>query len=245
MIRFLKLDTLIKLFSREGRKFYFFISKIVGYHPLDISIFENAFVHKSYTNYKQNSNLYHNERLEFLGDALLSAAVANILYNHQPQLPEGIMTIIRAELVSRKSLNKLGVDLEFNHYIKCSNNKIIDNTHIPGDVVEALIAAIYIDGGNRRMYNFIKHNIATKELIEKSLNKSSETNYKSELIIWSQHEKCEIVFDTHFITNDKGEMHYDSKVLLNGNEISNGIGQNKKAAEQFAAKNAIEILMQH
>lgn len=235
-----KFKTIIKLFSRKGRKFYCFISKAIGYKPRNIELFETAFVHRSYVNTTDYKAC--NERLEFVGDAILGAIVASILYDKYPQAQEGTLSSLRAGLVSRKSLNAIAINLGFCQYIKCNNPKGLEQTHIPGDVLEAMIAAIYIDSGMKKTKNFIYKQIVKDNNIEKLLQKDTERNYKSELIVWGQRKKSIISFETKpSASDDSASVQYESIVLIDNIESGKGIGHTKKAAEQSAAKQAIEL----
>ncbi len=235
----MKITDLIKLFFREERKFYFFIAKTAGYYPSNITLFKEAFVHKS-TKAKHRGKPFNNERLEFLGDAVLDFVVADILYHYNNKMEEGTMTKIRAELVSRKQLNSTALTLGFGEIIKYRVGLSADKTHIPGDALEAFVAAIYIDGGIKKAASFVRKYIANNTLITNTI--ATNDNYKSVLLEWAQKNRQQIEFaiddlyrtpgsDYNFICSIKDET---------GNELGNGHGKSKKEAEQRAAQKALE-----
>ncbi|MBP5365277.1 MAG: ribonuclease III [Bacteroidales bacterium] len=237
-----KFETIIKLFSRKGRKFYFFVSHTVNYHPRDISLFEAAFVHRSYTQKRPLKNIANNERLEYLGDAILGAIVASVLYDKFPNAQEGSLTSIRSVLVSRKRLNQIAIRLNLCEHILSSEPNNITNTHIPGDVVEAIIAAIFIDKGFNEAKRFVARHIATDEEISHTFNLETAHNYKSDIMIWAQRNKQNIQFVTTPVTDDDGRLsHFESQITLpDGSVVASGSGHNKIIAEQQAAKLALE-----
>lgn len=234
---------MVKLFSRKGREFYLFICRCVGYLPSDISLYQLAFVHKSaYSDVGKAYNVDkgHNERLEFLGDAILGAVVAEILYKKFPTHNEGLLTKIRAALVSRKSLNALSLNLGFAEYI-VSDSTVIETriSHIHGDVLEAFVAAIYLDGGIKRVRKFVGKYIANDANIKSVLEDDVESrNYKSKIIEWGHKQHCEIVFDTHYVDGCSGE--FVSYLKINDVIIAEGYGMQKKTAEQEASRIALE-----
>lgn len=230
---------MIKLFSRKGKKFYFFIRKTAGYCPTDISVFESAFVHKSASAKVSN----HNERLEYLGDAVLGVAVAEILYKRFPDADEGFLSKLRSDLVSRKQLNAVAQTLEFYTHIKYHVPHKLSSTHIPGDALEAFIAAIYLDAGIGKARKFVERHIANDRYIQQSLTESATHNYKSNLLEWSQRKKVEVLFETHQLNDAekaaRKHITFVSTVYVGGIATGEGSGTSKKIAEQNAAKNVI------
>ena len=235
---------MVKLFSRKGREFYLFLRRCVGYFPSSISLFQLAFIHKS-----SISDLYrgrkipvdvHNERLEYLGDAVLGALVADILCVKYPDYDEGKLTKMRSLLVSRRSLNVLSKQLGLTNYIKSSySTDEICKSHIPGDVFEAFVAAIYLDGGFPKVKRFVEKTVVSESNIKRvSGFDDGQINYKSKIIEWGHTVHREIVFDTHYVEGDRGE--FVSSLKINGVIFTEGFGMQKKQAEQEASRIALE-----
>ncbi len=217
-------------FFRKEDKFHFFIRNLVGYNPRDFSIFRQAFVHKSSDGAEHGAN---NERLEYLGDSILGAIVSADLYQKYPSADEGRLSRVRANLVCRQRLNQIATDLGMCEYISFHTPQTLNQTHIPGDVVEALVAAIYLDGGMRRAEKFIRERIASAEQIKEMADSSNDKNFKSELLEWGQKMKQTVVFATE---SDKNNIGFRSTVRVSGEILGEGTGRTKKQAEQKAAE---------
>ncbi len=239
-----KLTDIIKLFFREERKFYFFICRTAGFLPSNINLFREAFVHKSVMR-KCKGRPFHNERLEYLGDAVLDLLVADILYRKYPDMDEGSMSKIRSELVSRHSLNTIALQLGIGEYLRYSGGIQADKTHLPGDALEAFVAAIYIDRGLKKAKSFTKKYIANDALIDATI--VANTDYKSLLLQWSQKQRRVIRFEVEEkYRTSGGEYNFSCCVLDSENEqLGTGHGKTKKLAEQSAAKQAYENILEH
>ncbi|HSM49755.1 MAG TPA: ribonuclease III domain-containing protein, partial [Draconibacterium sp.] len=135
----------IKLFSSGRKEFYLFLKNLIGFYPQNLKLYDLAFLHKSASTIDSRGNFVNNERLEFLGDAILSAVIADFLYNRFPHEDEGFLTKTRSKLVNRTFLTKLTYDMGLDVFIDSNTTKNIDNSHIYGDALEALIGAIYLD----------------------------------------------------------------------------------------------------
>ncbi len=225
----------MELFHRKEGEFHFFLRSVIGYRPKDISIFRQAFVHKS-TNRANTGGAANNERLEFLGDALLSAIAAEELYVHFPTADEGKLSRLRSNLVCRQRLNQVARELGLCQYISYHTPQRLEQTHIPGDVVEALIAAIYIDGGASRAAEFVRQKIVNAAQMDETAMPANDTNFKSTLIEWGQKYRKTVHFDT--CEHGEGDSAFRSKVSVDGQLLSEGYGRNKKQAEQQAAEQA-------
>lgn len=240
---------IIKLFSRKGRKFYFFCAKTAGYWPHSTDTFEVAFVHRSVS--QKRSTLKgdaDNERLEYLGDAVIETVVSDILYHKYPEADEGFMSRVRSNMVCRARLNSLSFALGLDEFIVMNSRKDLAKSHISGDVLEAFVAAIYLDGGWKRAFNFVKRTIATTELIESAIHSSEQTNYKSMLVNYGEQNSVEVIFETRRLTSplpegvviegeegDMKDINFVSDVIVANVIIGTGYGRSKKAAEQMAA----------
>lgn len=232
----------IKLFSSSRKEFYLFLKNLIGFYPQNLKLYDLAFIHKSASTTDSRGNFVNNERLEFLGDAILSAVIADFLYNRFPQEDEGFLTKTRSKLVNRSFLTKLTYDMGLNVYIDSNTTKNIDNSHIYGDALEALIGAIYVD----KDYEAAKYFI-TKRILSKFVNlaeiEQNDLNYKSRLIEWSQKTKKELEFDTTEEINEKTRQpKFTAVVKIDNKKTGVGTGASKKEAHQNAARQALEKL---
>ncbi|WP_372752040.1 ribonuclease III [Labilibaculum sp.] len=228
----------IKLFFYPEREFYGLFFDSLGIEPINSDLYELAFIHKSAT-IKKKGYGFNNERLEYLGDAILGAVIADILYKYFPNQDEGFLTQIRSKIVSRESLNKLAVKIELDKQV-VSNVNLNNNKHIYGDAFEAFIGAIYLDQGYDRTRKFIENKIF-RDYINLEEVVTVETNFKSKLIEWAQKNKKDIYFDTHDGGVDK-ELRlplFMSEVEVEEVKMGRGKGTSKKEAQQNAAQEAL------
>ncbi len=238
------LPDIIKLFSREGRKFYFFIANTAGYLPYSTKVFHSAFTHRSMTTRGGGKGTdANNERLEFLGDAIIEAVVSDVLYHQYPEGDEGFLSHLRSNMVCRARLNTISFELNLDRFLKITSRKDLTTSHIAGDVLEAFVAAIYLDGGMGRAARFVKKTIASQARIEEALNDATHTNYKSMLVNLGEQNGLEVLFDTRraseHATDEDGEaVNFVSEVLLADTIAGHGAGRSKKMAEQQAAEEA-------
>ncbi|MDR1624681.1 MAG: ribonuclease III [Tannerellaceae bacterium] len=232
----------IRLLKNKGKEPYLSLYKLFGFYPDDISLYEQAFLHKSSSIEAGDGRWLNNERLEFLGDAILDAIVADILYKHFKNKREGFLTNTRSKIVQRDNLDRIAVNLGLQKLVVYSAKLSSHNNHLYGNALEALIGAIYLDQGYRKCYKFIEDVVIKKNLdIDKLAHK--EVNFKSSLIEWSQKNKLEITFDLieSFVDND-GNPVFQTCVTLFEHQIGVGIGYSKKESQQNAAKMAIKKL---
>jgi ribonuclease III len=219
-----------------------FLKNVIGFYPLNLKLYDLAFIHKSASTFDSRGNFVNNERLEYLGDAILSAVIADFLYNRFPKEDEGFLTKTRSKLVNRSFLTKLTYDMGLNVYIDSNTTKNIDNSHIYGDALEALIGAIYLDKDYQAAKYFI-----TKRILSKFVNlteiEQNDLNYKSRLIEWSQKTKKELEFETSEEYNEKTKQpKFLAVVKIDGKKTGQGTGTSKKEAHQNAARLALEKL---
>ena len=232
----------IRLFSSSRKEFYLFLKNLIGFYPQNLKLYDLAFVHKSASVIDSRGNFTNNERLEYLGDAVLSAVIADFLYNRFPQEDEGFLTKNRSKLVNRSFLTKLTFEMGLNVFIDSNTTKNIDKSHIYGDALEALIGAIYLDRDYRTAKYFV-----TKKILSKFVNlneiEQNDTNFKSQLIEWSQKNKKELKFETIEESTDKSKQpKFVAIVEINNNEVGKGIGTSKKEAQQNAARQTLAKL---
>lgn len=198
--------------------------------------------HRSSSVRSKKGRWVNNERLEFLGDAILDAIVADILYKKFEHKKEGFLTSTRSRIVQRETLNKLAVELGLDKKIVSSTRNLAHNTNIYGDALEALIGAIYLDQGYRVAKKFVYETLIKEHLnIEKVLK--SEVDFKSRLIEWGQKNKVDVCFEvTESLYDTQNNPVFISCVKVAGAEIGSGKGYSKKESHQMAAKVAIKKL---
>ena len=230
----------IKLFSSSRKEFYLFLRSLLGFYPTNLRIYDIAVIHKSASKIDSQGNYVNNERLEYLGDAILGAAIADFLYNRFPNQDEGYLTQMRSKLVNRTFLTQLTYQIGLNHFIQSNTTSTIESSHIYGDTLEALIGAIYIDKGFLEAKKFI-----IRKLLNNYVNlvevQNTNTNYKSQLIEWSQKNKKAVSFDTSDESkNDGKQPWFIATIEVNNELLGKGSGTSKKEAQQNASKVAVD-----
>ena len=221
------------------------LQKKIGIKFKDISIVQNAFIHRSYLNENRDrKRLESNEKLEFLGDSVLSLITSMYLYNNFPELNEGKYTDIKAAIVKTESLAEASKKLGLGNYLYLSKGEEKSggrkNIHILADVFEALIASIFIDGGFNLAYKFVLNNLFANKLgiIIKNKLYVSEKNKLQEYI-----QNTYKTLPKYKVVSQTGPEHqkiFRVEVYLKNKKIGSGTGKTKKKAEELAAKNAIE-----
>lgn len=239
---FTQLYKKIRLLKHKNKEPYSSLYKILGFYPDNIHVYEQAFLHKSSSIEDSDGKWLNNERLEFLGDAILDAIIADIVYKHFQNKREGFLTNTRSKIVQRETLNRVAVELGLDKMVVYSAKLSSHNNHMYGNALEALIGAIYLDQGYRACYRFIDH-VIIKRYIDLDNIARKEVNFKSSLIEWSQKNKLEVTFDLieSFSDND-GNPVFQTGVSLSDMQIGVGIGYSKKESQQNAAKMAIKKL---
>lgn len=233
----------IKLFSTPREEFYLFLKSLSGHAPRHLNIYETALIHKSASKLDSQKNLINNERLEYLGDAILGAVIAEFLYNRFPNQDEGFLTQMRSKLVNRSFLTEMTYQIGLNRFIKSNTNNTSENSHIYGDAFEALIGALYLDKGYTITKEFI-----TKKVLKNYVNlneiQNTNLNFKSQLIEWSQKNKREINFETtEHLTGDSRNPSFITLITSAKQEtIGKGEGSSKKESQQNASQKAIDYL---
>jgi ribonuclease-3 len=214
---------------------------LLEFYPKNIALYEEAFLHTSAAEFDKGK-WHHNERLEFLGDAVLDAVIADILYKYFPNRREGFLTNTRSKIVQRDSLNQIAVKLGLNNMLILTTRLHTRNNYVYGNALEALIGAIYLDQGYRKCYQFVD-NVVIKKCINLDSIARKKVNFKSALIEWSQKNKLEITFDVIDSFSDAdGNSVFQSGVSLLNTQIGVGIGYSKKESQQNAAKMAVKKL---
>lgn len=232
----------IRLLLHKGREPYLSYSKILGFYPDHLDIYEQALLHRSSSEKTDDGKWINNERLEFLGDGILGAVVADIVYERFPYRREGFLTSTRSKIVQRETMDKIAVQLGLDQMVVYSAKINTHNNHLYGNALEALIGAIYLDQGYDVCYKFIRDVMIGKHIdIDKLVRK--EINFKSHLLEWSQKHKISISFDLiESFTDHDGNPVFQSAIKLLDDQIGIGIGYSKKESQQAASKMAIRRL---
>ena len=232
----------IKLSFRKDKELYFSLYQILGFYPHDISYYKLALMHKSIMHRNAKGKPVNNERLEFLGDAVLDAVVGDIVYQHFPGKREGFLTNTRSKLVQRDTLNKLAQEMGINQLILSNGHSSSHNSYMGGNAFEALVGAVYLDRGYDACMFFMQKRILAQMInIDKVAYK--EVNFKSKLIEWSQKNRVKLEFVLLDQQKDKnGSPVFTYKVVIEGVDGGTGKGYSKKESQQIASKLTLEQL---
>lgn len=233
----------IRLFRVKNKEPYLSFYKILGFYPDNIRLYEHALLHKSSSVEDATTGKWlNNERMEFLGDAILDAIVADILYTEFPAKREGFLTNTRSKMVQRETLNRVALELGLDKIIVYSIKLNNHNKCIYGNALEAFIGAIYLDKGYDVCKKFVNE-VIIKKHIDLEATAKKEVNFKSNLIEWSQKNKIDVSFELieSFIDND-GNPIFQTQVVISDVQAGVGIGFSKKESQQNAAKMAVKKL---
>ncbi len=225
------------------------VKNIVGSKPFNLEVYRLATQHISVAKQTGNGIKESNERLEFLGDAILGSVVADYLFKKYPFKDEGFLTDIRSRIVSRESLNQLARKIGVSNIIEYDRNGRstgkggkFSHKSINGDTLEALIGAVYLDKGFRTCRKFI-----IKKLIHPHFDLDevvkSNPNHKSRIIEWAQKNNKEIRFETTCTDDNAQIKEFISQVIIDDEMVCQGSGFSKKKAEQNASEKSCELLV--
>ena len=230
----------IRLLFRKDRESYLCFYRILGFYPHNIQIYEQALLHKSSAVRSEKGRPLNNERLEFLGDAILDAIVGDIVYKRFEGKREGFLTNTRSKIVQRETLNKLAVEIGLDKLIKYSTRSSSHNSYMYGNAFEAFIGAIYLDQGYERCKQFMEQRIINRYIDLDKISRK-EVNFKSKLIEWSQKNKMEVSFELieQFLDHDSNPV-FQTEVRIEGLPAGTGTGYSKKESQQNAAQMAIK-----
>ena len=210
------------------------VDDLFGFVPHNIELYKLALIHKSASLVLDDGRAINNERLEYLGDAIIEAVTSDYLFIEFPDRDEGFMTQLRSKIVSRQSLNALAVHIGLDGYV-ISNGAGVVQKHIYGDAFEAMMGAIYLGQGYEFVNRLLIGGIYLRYLNLEDLTES-ETDFKSRLIEWGQKNRHQVVFRTeHDKEYASNHPVFYCKVLIDGMEVGHGSGDSKKEAEQHAA----------
>lgn len=225
----------------EEKRLSDYIYSILGFRPKNITLFELAFTHKSMS--VETVGMYHvnNERMEYLGDAVLSIVVADYLFHTYPTQPEGFLTEMRSRIVSRTSLNKLSQKLGFDTYIKHAPDVGNNARSMGGNAFEALMGAIYLDRG----FDFTKRVIVERIInvhIDLEQLQATDVNFKSKLLEWSQKHKKNTVFKQLEEIGEGYKKQFHIQVFIDGKPYAEAMDRSIRGAEQLAAEKTCKVL---
>ncbi len=223
--------------SEKDEKFYVGVKKILAFKPGDITIYKEAFTHRSMNTTNTEGSPQNYERLEFLGDAVLGSVIAAHLFKKVPGGNEGYLTKMRSKVVSREHLNELGRDLNLIALVKTNIPTKQFGENIHGNVFEALVGAIYLDKGYRDCEKFI-HRRVIKPYVDIQKLEGKIISYKSLFIEWCQKNKKSFKFNTYEDTGNDPLKHFAVKLQLEQDTVAKARGTSKKKAEERAAKRA-------
>lgn len=232
----------MRLPFRKDKELLSSLYNIIGFYPHDISYYKMALMHKSVMHRNKKGKPVNNERLEFLGDAILDAAMGDIVYRHFPGKREGFLTNTRSKLVQRDTLNKLAKEMGICDLILSSGHTVSHNSYMGGNAFEALVGAMYLDRGFNACMTFLKKRIL-KQMINIDKVAYKEVNFKSKLIEWSQKNKVQLQFALVKEGKDEnGSPFFSYCVMLEGIEGCVGTGFSKKESQQNASKDTLDKL---
>ena len=229
--------------KKESPEFYAFLKNVLGLTPRRTELYHTAFIHRSVSSVTEGHRI-NNERLEYLGDAVLGTVVAEYLYKKYPLKGEGFLTEMRSKIVSRKSLGQLAVKIGMMELIEHQRGGEGAFKSMGGDALEALIGAVYIEKG----YRFTRRIIIRKLLctyIDVDTVAQTEWNFKSKLIDWGQKNHKKVTFEIvrSVVRGQSGRREYECRVNIDGQPQQSAVEYTIKAAEQLAAEKTYKTLM--
>ena len=232
----------IKLPFRKEKELFVALYKILGFYPHNISYYKTALMHKSLMMRNEKGRPLNNERLEFLGDAILDAIVGDIVYRHFEGKREGFLTNTRSKIVQRETLGRLAHEVGLDQLIRSAGHSNSHNSYMAGNAFEALVGAVYLDRGYALCMRFMENRIL-KQLINIDKVAYKEVNFKSKLIEWSQ--KNRVILDFELVKQEKdnkGNPVFVYAAVIEGLKAATGKGFSKKESQQLAAKETLEML---
>ena len=223
--------------TNENGEFYRTLKRIIGFNPKNTALYEEAFTHRSMNEINGKGEAKNYERMEFLGDALLSTVIAAHLYKKVPGGDEGYLTKMRSKVVSREHLNELGRDLNLIKLVRTSIPTKQFGENIHGNVFEALIGAIFLDRGYRYCSQFI-HKRVIKPYVDIQKLEGKVISYKSLFIEWCQKNKKRFKFNIYEDNGNDALKHFAVRLLLEDETVAKARATSKKKAEERASKRA-------
>jgi ribonuclease-3 len=229
----------IKRFRPPSSPEHIKLVRLLGFTPLKYDIYSIALRHSSAANISNGK--INNQRLEYLGDAVLGMVVAEYLYRKLPTSNEGYLTQMRSKIVSRKQLNSIAEKMGLQDYIETRNHRPKSGQAILGDALEALIGAIYIDLGYKKARQFVTEKLIEKHVRFSDLEKAV-ISFKGRLLEWNQKEKKNIELQIQPLANEGNRPGFECLVLMDKKILSRAKGRSKKRAEESASEQACKKL---
>lgn len=226
----------------KDREFYAVVHNLLGITPDNIDLYKLALIHRSASVMLPDGNPANNERLEFLGDAVLETIVSDFLFIEYPEQTEGFLTQMRSRIVSRASLDDISSRMGIDKYIVANFNGTYSHKHLNGNAFEALVGAVYLDKGYDFANRFVINGVL-RRYVDLSDITTTEVDFKSRLIEWCQKSKRSIHFNT--ASDEESTMRnprFLSKIIIDGIELGHGTGSSKKEAEQKATWAVTQIV---
>jgi len=232
-----------RLFPKSRREPYLLFQKLLGFYPYRIEYYQLAMLHRSASVPTDDGIMLSNERLEFLGDAVLNSVVTDILYRRFENQREGFLTNTRSKIVKRESLNRLALEIGLDKLMLAGKNvKTTGNTNMLGNALEALLGAIYLDYGYKKCKYFVENRLL-KNFIDIDQVALNEVNFKSKLIEWCQKYHYTIEFELLGEELSSANNHlFHTQITINSQIVCNAKGRSKKESHQHAALKALEII---
>ena len=229
----------IRLPFRKEKELFSAIYEMTGFYPRKIEYYQLALMHKSASRRNANGRPLNNERLEFLGDAILDAVVGDIVYRHFKGKREGFLTNTRSKLVQRDTLNKLAQEIGLIQLIKSNDHSTAHNSYVGGNAFEALVGAMYLDRGYNACMAFMQKRIL-RQLINIDKVAFKEVNFKSKLLEWTQKNRVRMEYKAIRQSKDEsGSPVFECVVLIEGVEGCKGRGYSKKESHQQASRDTL------
>lgn len=221
----------------KNKEPYLSLHRVLGFYPRNIEIYRRALAHKSLYWGKDYRKREDNERMEFLGDALLSTIVSDFLYRTRTDKQEGYLSTMRSKIVQRKSLERVAAEFGIDKMLVFSRDICILEKHIFGNALEALIAAVYLDQGYEVCLKFVENEIINKHINLEELD-HEELSYKTSLIEWGNKHRVKFRFEVMVGYNSRKSKRsfFRSAVVVGGVQIGYGSGSDKKDSERKASE---------
>ena len=237
------IDTL-KFLMAKDKEFYSLLKKQLKINPRNVRLYELAFLHRSASISLPDGSVVNNERLEFLGDAIIDAVVADYLFRMFPNEREGFLTRMRSRIVNRAHLDSIASQMGLIETIKAyATNTETIKKRICGEAFEALMGAMYLDAGYEKTLKYIvghvlKNYVNLNQLIQ------TETDFKSRLIEWGQKQRLPVAFETIDVAHEKSKnsQHFSVQITISNVPIAKGSGKSKKEAEQMASQKTLDFI---
>lgn len=232
-----------KHINEQEKSIIKFLKNILGCKPKNIFIYKTALIHKSCSYKDAKGNKINNERLEYLGDTVLSTIVGDYLFKKYPHQGEGFLTEMRAKIVSRSSLNSLSKKIGLSDLVEYSRSSNGGYASLPGNAFEAMTGALYLDKGYKKTYEILINRVFMVYMDIAQVEKT-QWNYKSKIIDWAQKNKKQISFQVIDVVDLGHRKQYNTAVFIDNVQYENAVDFSIKAAEQLASEKTYKSLEQ-